>query len=690
MTAREPKLIAYYLPQFHPIPENDEWWGKGFTEWRNVTRARPLFRGHYQPHLPADLGFYDLRVPEVREQQVALAKRYGIYGFCYYYYWFNGKRLLERPLQEVLEMGTPDFPFCICWANENWTRRWDGYDQEVLIAQEHSHESDERFILDAIPILKDPRYIRVADKPMLLVYKVDQLPRPIETAQAWRTIAAANGIPELHLCAVQSAGTTDPRVFGFDAAVEFPPNGARGVDVEDTITGLALNFTGRVWDYRDETKWFLSKPVPEYQLHRGLMVSWDNSPRRGDRSFIWANATPDEYHNWLSGLVRDVHTREEASEYIFVNAWNEWAEGAHLEPDLKNGHAYLQATQRALLQDLPAPTTSFVSLDHKNNGGGGPLVSVIVRSRNNHRFIREAITSVDSQTYANIELIVIDDGSTDGSRALVEQLLADVHFRRVTFKTQPTLGAAATIDRGIMLSQGDYVAILNSDHAFAPERIKTLVERAPVGEDAFLFSGVCFYSSRENRIMHDDGGDDRVRWYAEGLRLAAVTPTVGFALLGARLATTTSNFFFNRALFEKLGGFDSRLPLAHDWDFALRATYFVEPQFVADELLTYRHHGSVADEGLADRYLAEGRAALARYAELTRDGTINELAPHAQNWPAFFDLFCSTVSPWFGANPLVEYLPAGLGDRSLSASRQFAAARDTAAINRLRSGLSRV
>src|SRR5215467_8332153 len=175
------RLIAFYLPQFHPISGNDQWWGKGFTEWRNVVRGRPLFPGHYQPHLPADLGFYDLRVPEIRQAQADLAQEYGIHGFCYYHYWFNGRRLLQRPFEEILASGKPDFPFCLCWANENWTRTWDGGDDQILLAQNYSDEDDLTHIKSLIPAFRDKRYIRVNGKPVLLVYRTTSLPNPSET-----------------------------------------------------------------------------------------------------------------------------------------------------------------------------------------------------------------------------------------------------------------------------------------------------------------------------------------------------------------------------------------------------------------------------------------------------------------------------------------------------------------------------
>ena len=180
------KAIAFYLPQYHPIPENDQWWGKGFTEWRNVTRARPLYPRHYQPHLPADLGFYDLRLPEVRQAQAELAHAFGLHGFCYYHYWFNGRRVLQRPFEDVLASGEPDFPFCLCWANENWTRRWDGSDDEILLEQIYSEQDDRDHLLSLLTAFRDPRYIRIEGKPLFLVYRTSALPHPARTAEIWR------------------------------------------------------------------------------------------------------------------------------------------------------------------------------------------------------------------------------------------------------------------------------------------------------------------------------------------------------------------------------------------------------------------------------------------------------------------------------------------------------------------------
>ncbi len=218
------RLIAFYLPQFHTIPENDEWCGKGFTEWRNVSSAKPLFSGHYQPHVPTNLGYYDLLDEDTRIAQASLAREFGIEGFCYYHYWFSGQRLLERPLQQVLESAKPEFPFCICWANENWTRAWDGEDQQVLMKQEYSEADDRAHIRSLFPVFEDERYIRVDGKPFFLVYRTENMPDPARTAQIWREEARNAGIGELYLCRVESIGYCDPKEINFDAALEFAPD----------------------------------------------------------------------------------------------------------------------------------------------------------------------------------------------------------------------------------------------------------------------------------------------------------------------------------------------------------------------------------------------------------------------------------------------------------------------------------
>jgi cephalosporin hydroxylase len=345
------KLLAFYLPQFHPIPENDRWWGKGFTEWTRVARARPQFAGHYQPHLPERLGFYDLRLPEVRARQAALARGHGIHGFCYYYYWFGTKTLLERPLAEMLATGEPDLPFCLCWANENWTRRWDGAERELLIEQRYGPELDAALIEDLMPFFRDRRYLRVRGAPVLLVYRPGEIPEPSATTARWRRAARVQGLPDLHLVAAQTFGVQDPRPLGFDAAVEFPPHGENLPENECAVDGIDPGFGGAVVDFRAVVRRRLALPPPPFRLYRTAMAGWDNTPRLGRRATVFHGASPAAYEEWLRGLVTAARLGHPEHRLVFVNAWNEWAEGAHLEPDDRFGTGYLEATRRA--QGLP-------------------------------------------------------------------------------------------------------------------------------------------------------------------------------------------------------------------------------------------------------------------------------------------------------------------------------------------------
>ncbi|HYE37878.1 glycoside hydrolase family 99-like domain-containing protein [Methylocaldum sp.] len=354
--------MAFYLPQFHPIPENDEWWGKGFTEWTNVTKARPLFPGHHQPHFPADLGFYDLRLAETREAQATLARQYGIHGFCYYHYWFNGRRILERPFNDVLASGKPDFPFCLCWANENWSRAWDGGSRHLLLEQHYSEEDDRAHIVSLLPALRDPRYIRINGRPLLLIYRTELLPNPLRTAEIWREVARESGLGDLYLARVENfVSGIDPESIGFDAAVEFSPDNR---DVGQAVfSGPISNKLSRwgllpkafsqhsVFRYSVIAEARKKRPIPSYKQFRCVTPMWDNSARRKSDGRILVGSTPKLYRAWLSAMLKQTRERFSGEERIvFINAWNEWAEGCHLEPDLKHGHAYLEATKQALAE----------------------------------------------------------------------------------------------------------------------------------------------------------------------------------------------------------------------------------------------------------------------------------------------------------------------------------------------------
>ncbi|MGH1573415.1 glycosyltransferase WbsX family protein [Methylobacterium sp. P31] len=346
----KPKVVAFFLPQYHRVKENDEWWGEGFTEWTNVKKARPNYEGHPQPHRPLDDDYYDLSDIAVQRRQAALAQSYGVDAFCYYMYWFNGRRILEKPLDMRIEDETINMDFCICWANENWTRTWDGRAQDVLLEQNHSVESDRLFILDAMKYLSDPRYLRHDGKLVLLVYRVDLMVDSRATAEIWREEVRSAGLGELHLCAVQFYGIDDPRAWGFDAAVEFPPHGWL---VQDNLPDTQLHITntefdGHILDYTKSVDFALRKPVPDYCWHRGAFPGWDNTARRQNTPHTFAGSNAADFERWLTGILRQQMIMSPDEQMVFINAWNEWGEGAHLEPDQLNGPANLEAVKSAL------------------------------------------------------------------------------------------------------------------------------------------------------------------------------------------------------------------------------------------------------------------------------------------------------------------------------------------------------
>jgi glycosyl transferase family WbsX len=386
--ARTPRarLIAFYLPQFHPIPENDEWWGPGFTEWTNVAKARPLFRGHYQPRIPADLGFYDLRLPETRIAQADLAHKAGIEGFCYWHYWFAGKRLLERPFEEVVKSGEPDFPFCLGWANQSWSGIWHGAPNRILMQQTYPGPSDhERHFHALLPAFHDPRYIRVRGMPVFVIFEPKNLPNLRAFIDQWRLLADRNGLKGIHFVS---------HLFHHEWAEDYESVGFSGAVVATNVKMLAvpirtvaarhvarlkrrthdgsrmadmLRATGRVasytwtkarrrlfgsavdlFHYEDASMFFVNELQRKPNAYPCVIPDWDNSPRSGARGFILYGSTPTLFRRHLEEAVQLVEERDAEDRIVFVKSWNEWAEGNYLEPDRKFGHQYLDAVRETV------------------------------------------------------------------------------------------------------------------------------------------------------------------------------------------------------------------------------------------------------------------------------------------------------------------------------------------------------
>lgn len=356
-SAPDVKLIAFYLPQYHAIPENDAWWGKGFTEWTNVAKAQPQFVGHYQPRLPGELGFYDLTAPGAIAAQAKLARAYGISAFCFHYYWFAGKRLLERPLDDFLADISIDIEFCLCWANENWTRRWDGEDAHVLIGQEHSTEDHARVFADMARYMDDPRYMRIGGAPVLLVYRPNIIADAQEMIALWRDEARRRGWPGVFLVATNAFRFEEQQGAKFDAVVEFPPHGIVADRMDERLQWLNSARSGAVYSYEAvaeaERERLEKAPEPQFVQFPGVMPGWDNEARRPGAGTIYHGATPEAYAAWLKAAVaRAKRILPPDRRLVFINAWNEWAEGAYLEPDRAYGRAFLVETARVIGSEL--------------------------------------------------------------------------------------------------------------------------------------------------------------------------------------------------------------------------------------------------------------------------------------------------------------------------------------------------
>ena len=350
------RVIAFHLPQFHPTPENDAWWGKGFTEWTNVAKARPLYPGHYQPHVPADLGFYDLRLPEARHAQAEMAREYGIEGFCYYHYWFGGgRRMLERPFDEILASGEPDFPFCLCWANHSWNSIWQGTN-DMLMEQTYPGWDDHAAHFDwLLQAFTDRRYLTLDGKPIFVIYKPDDIPDVRKVTDFWRERAVRAGLPGLYLIGVSHYNPGwDPRPRGLDAStMQALPRRDGRIPRRYLLTKLKLLLQGNkheltIWDYQDMLPMLLRRNQVDWPDYPLVLPNWDNTPRSGMRGLVLHDSTPKLFRRHLGEAISRVEDRPTAERIVFLKAWNEWAEGNYVEPDQKWGRAYLEAIREEL------------------------------------------------------------------------------------------------------------------------------------------------------------------------------------------------------------------------------------------------------------------------------------------------------------------------------------------------------
>ncbi len=351
-------LLANYLPQFHPIPENDKWWSRGFTEWTNTAKAKPLFWGHHQPNVPADLGFYDLRLPETRSAQAEMARESGITGFCYWHYWFgNGKRLLQRPFQEVIESGKPDFPFCLAWANQSWTGKWHGLSNKILIEQKYPGKEDYiSHFYAMLPAFKDNRYIKINKRPVFVVYSPNLIPDNVLFTSTWNELAAKNGLENFYFIGIHYEGWDHKKDGYDDKTIHQPSHYVKIYEKNPKNRTLGIikrhilsNYFPLTFPYKKLVKSYDFDFFDSDEVIPSIVPNWDNTPRSGKRGWVFTNSMPEYFSDHLEKAIKFVLKRNSTKpKILFIKSWNEWAEGNYLEPDQRFGLEYLKCIKEIL------------------------------------------------------------------------------------------------------------------------------------------------------------------------------------------------------------------------------------------------------------------------------------------------------------------------------------------------------
>ncbi|WP_456632982.1 glycoside hydrolase family 99-like domain-containing protein [Bradyrhizobium sp. USDA 10063] len=527
------KVLAYHLTQFHAFPENDKWWGAGFTEWTNIARGVPRFKDHYQPRIPRDLGFYSLADVETMRKQVRLAQAAGIYGFVYYYYWFNGKRLMEKPLEQFLKARDINMPFCLMWANENWTRRWDGMEGEVLISQDYLADDDERLLSDFNRHFKDKRYIRIQGRPLLMIYRPRLIPDTAKVIARWRSIFAKKFNEDPIIIMSQSFDDHDPAANGMDGAIEFPPHKLTKYVplVNSEVKILDDTYSGQIYSYDDVVKYSIEEPRPNFPLIKTVVPSWDNDARRQGTGLVIQGSTPQKYEAWLATLVEQAQKHTFFGEaFVCVNAWNEWCEGAYLEPDLHFGSAYLNATARAatgLTRDLSLPKVLLVGHDAFPSGAQHLLLNI-------GRTLRSAFN-------IEVEYLLLQGGAMEAEYASVAPLTvlkqaSEIpatlrHFREKGFTAAVANTSASGRATKFLAEMGfRTVSLVHELPRILREKNLDDVARMAIGSAQHVVFASEFVRDRLVEALKLDAGDGRFLIRAQG-SYKQIEPTPAEAVL---------------------------------------------------------------------------------------------------------------------------------------------------------------
>jgi glycosyltransferase involved in cell wall biosynthesis len=603
--------------------------GAELPEWTRVRSARPRFVGHRQPRLPGELGFYDGRDPGVRDAQAKLAREHSIDGFCYVFTAGADAGELDPTLAAIVSSGSPDFPFCVCWetTRSHAGAGFDLYDDRG--ERRFTREECLSAIRALLPALADRRYVRIRGRPLLIVSSPDPIPDVLKLSALWRQECLRAGVGELYIACYGGALGADPAQLGFDALVECPPLGAFPRSRRDEVLPLGSDFAGNLRCYRSYVGQLLVAPRPDHRLFRCVAPGWDETPRGNSDERLFIDADPETFGYWAERIVDQTRLRLRGDDcLLFVRAWNDWEAGCNLEPDTRDGRRYLEALRGALNRPPPVPATRppWREVQRWASPGGGieatrvvrstapaaaataSLVSVVMPAYNHERFVVKALESILAQTYAELEIVVIDDGSRDSTGSLLDAFAARCP-RPLTVVHQANAGAHEAINRGLALARGGTIAVMNSDDLYAPERIARLVAEMERRKAAFAFSST--------RFIDDDGNEiDAFNPYANQLRRttaeAIKAPDLLYALIFSNIAVSTGNFVFRRTLLEKLGGFCA-MRVCHDWEFLLDASYETPLALVDEPLYHYRLHGTNTFAASRVRAAEELEQVLARF-----------------------------------------------------------------------------